>query len=112
MRIIFPVSPLFLVTKIRIFLSVLHLNTLGCRQFRIESGGRAGDRFGKIEEVCIFCLAEIKRVVQLLKHNQLCAMCGTCFNAFGQVHHVYPNIRSVGLLDKSDFYLSHDEFLF
>jgi hypothetical protein len=47
----------------------------------------------------VFCLTEIKRIVQLLQHDQLRSMSGTRFNAFSKVHQVHPNVCGIGLLD-------------
>ena len=68
-------------------------HSISCCQFRIKSGGRTGNRFGKVEILYIFYLAEVERVVKFLQYNEFCATLRQVDDALSESGLVIGDVR-------------------
>ena len=72
------------------------------RQGGVMFGGGAGDGLGQVEVVRVLRLAEVERVVELLKHDEACALAGEAPDGLGQAGAIVGDVGRVGLLYDAD----------
>ena len=72
-----------------------------------EIGRRAGNRLCKLEVIHRLCLAEVQRIMQLLKYNELCATSCKIHNALSKACHIDFATCHVMLLEYSYFKFFH-----
>ena len=78
-------------------------------EFPIELCRRTGNGLCQVEVVHIFCLTEVQRVVQLLKHNQFSSSFGEVLDTFCQSQQIILCVSSILLLQESYLHFSHSK---
>ncbi len=68
-----------------------HAQILG--QLAVEFGRWTGDRFGEVEVLYIFYLAEVERVVKFLQYNEFCATLRQVDDALSESGLVIGDVR-------------------
>ena len=82
-------------------------NLVAARQITVEIGGRSRDRLCEVEEIRIFRLTEIERIVEFLQHHQLCALFGGFGDAERELLFIVLHVGRARHLDNSDFHVEY-----